>query len=262
MALLTDLIQMLIVQGGEKVRNWCLEVWGDYACFTRPEMKVERVSYDVMTPSAARAIFESILWKPAIRWNVTKIEVLNPIKWVSVRRNEVGKKVSAPTARQLSGAIGEPMGIFIEDERQQRAGLFLRDVRYRIHGYFDFIPPDKRKTVRSILPEFWAEEQEEIEIVRLDETEAKYAAMFERRVKKGQCFHRPYLGCREFACYFKLVDPQIEIVEPIDETRDLGFMLYDMDFEQDAGNPNPLFFRARIEKGVVNTNRKEVEVRG
>ena len=111
------------------LHNWCLEVWGDYACFTRPEMKVERVSYDVITPSAARAIFESILWKPAIRWHITKIEVLNPIKWISVRRNEVGKLVPSPTAKQLAGTLGEPMGIFIEDARQQRAGLFLRDVR-------------------------------------------------------------------------------------------------------------------------------------
>ena len=103
------------------LHNWCLEVWGDYACFTRPEMKVERVSYDVMTPSAARAIFESILWKPAIKWNVTKIEVLNPIKWTSVRRNEVGKKVTAPTAKQLAGDQGKPKGIFIEDERDRKS---------------------------------------------------------------------------------------------------------------------------------------------
>lgn len=245
------------------MRNWCLEVWGDYACFTRPEMKVERVSYDVITPSAARAIFESILWKPAIRWNVTKIEVLNPIKWISVRRNEVGKKVTPPTAKQLAGALGEPMGIFIEDERQQRAGLFLRDVRYRLHGYFDFIPLEKRKANRSILPEFWADEEEQTEIDRMDETEAKYAAMFARRAGKGQCFHRPYLGCREFACNFKLIkNPDAEPVETINDTRDLGYMLYDMDFERDPDDPAPLFFRAQINKGVVNTDRREVEVRG
>ncbi|EGO64862.1 type I-C CRISPR-associated protein Cas5c [Acetonema longum] len=244
------------------MHNWCLEVWGDYACFTRPEMKVERVSYDVMTPSAARAIFESILWKPAIRWNVTKIEVINPIKWISVRRNEVGRKMPNPTAKQMAGALGEPMGIFIEDERQQRAGLFLRDVRYRIYGYFDFIPPDQRKANHSVSPEFWADEQELAEKIRLDETEAKYAAMFERRAKKGQCFHRPYLGCREFACDFRLVDPQKEPVELIEETRDLGFMLYDMDFEKDENDPIPLFFRAWIENGAVNADRREVEVRG
>jgi CRISPR-associated protein Cas5d len=244
------------------LHNWCLEVWGDYACFTRPEMKVERVSYDVITPAAARAIFEAILWKPAIRWNVTKIEVLNPIKWVSVRRNEVGKTITKPTEKQLSGESSTPMGIFIEEERQQRAGLFLKDVRYRIHGYFGFIPPEKRKENISASPEFWADQQEVTEIIRMDETEAKYAAMFERRAKKGQCFHRPYLGCREFACYFRLVDLNEELVEPICETRDLGFMLYDMDFEKDANNPTPLFFRAYMDKGVINTDRREVEVRG
>lgn len=241
----------------------CLEVWGDYACFTRPEMKVERVSYDVITPSAARAIFESILWKPAIRWKITKIEVLNPIKWISVRRNEVGRVVPAPTEKQMAGVLGTPMGIFIEDARQQRAGLFLRDVRYRIHGYFDFIPPQQRKENYPVQSEVWADEQESAEIVRLDETEAKYAAMFERRAKKGQCFHRPYLGCREFACDFRLIkNPVEEPVEPINDTRDLGYMLYDMDFESDEKEASPLFFRAHLNRGVVNTDRREVEVRG
>jgi len=219
------------------LHNWCLEVWGDYACFTRPEMKVERVSYDVITPSAARGIFEAILWKPAIRWNIIKIEVLNPIKWISVRRNEVGKVIPRPTAKQMAGEDGTTsMGIFIEDERQQRAGLFLRDVRYRIHGYFEL----------------------------LDEMEdaAKYAAMFERRASNGQCFHRPYLGCREFACYFKLVDPAKEQAMPINETRDLGYMLYDLDFSTNPNEPTPQFFRAQMVNGVINTSRKEVEVRG
>jgi CRISPR-associated protein Cas5d len=245
------------------LHNWCLEIWGDYACFTRPEMKVERVSYDIITPSAARAIFESILWKPAIRWNITKIEVLNPIKWISVRRNEVGKVMPAPTSKQMSGVLGAPMGIFIEDERQQRAGLFLRDVKYRIHGYFDFIPPNERKRNHPVLKEVWADEEEREDIVRMDETAAKYAAMFERRAKKGQCFHRPYLGCREFACDFRLIkDPVEEFFEPISETRDLGFMLYDMDFEENASEPKALFFRAQMNNGIVNTNRREIEVRG
>lgn len=244
------------------MHNWCLEVWGDYACFTRPEMKVERVSYDVITPSAARAIFEAVLWKPAIRWNITKIEILNPVKWISVRRNEVGKVASA-TKKQMAGLPGAPMGIFIEDERQQRAGLLLRDVRYRIHGYFDFIPPSKRKNNYETKPGIWADQQENIKISMMDETEAKYAAMFERRARKGQCFHRPYLGCREFACDFRLIkDPTDEIVEPINLTQDLGFMFYDMDFDQDEKDPTPLFFRARMDKGVINTDRREVEVRG
>lgn len=244
------------------MHNWCLEVWGDYACFTRPEMKVERVSYDVITPSAARAIFEAILWKPAIRWHVTKIEVLNPIKWISVRRNEVGKTVPAPTASQMSGVLGEPMGIFIEDARQQRAGLFLRDVRYRIHGYFDFIPLAERENTFEGHEE-WADEKEMEASDIQCETEAKYAAMFERRAKKGQCFHRPYLGCREFACNFRLiVDTNDDISLPINETRDLGYMQYDIDFQSDKSKPVSLFFRASLQNGIVNTDRREVEVRG
>jgi CRISPR-associated protein Cas5d len=244
------------------VRNWCLEIWGDYACFTRPEMKVERVSYDVITPSAARAIFESILWKPAISWQVTKIEVLNPIKWVSIRRNEVGKEVYAPTAGQMAGEPSAPMGINIENERQQRAGLLLKDVRYRLHGYFDFIPPEERQANRAASPEFWAGEEERAASAGEDEKPAKYAAMFERRAQKGQCFHRPYLGCREFACYFKLVNSDDEPVAPIKDTRDLGFMLYDMDYAANLEDPPPLFFRALLEKGVVNTDRRKVVLHG
>ena len=111
------------------MKGFCLEVSGDFACFTRPEMKVERVSYDVITPSAARAIFDAILWKPAICWHVERIDVLNPVRWESVRRNEVGARMSPRTE-----------GIFIEDQRQQRAGLFLRDVAYTIHAHFGMTP--------------------------------------------------------------------------------------------------------------------------
>jgi CRISPR-associated protein Cas5d len=243
------------------MKNWCLEVWGEYACFTRPEMKVERVSYDVITPSSARAIFEAILWKPAIRWNITRIDVLNPIKWISVRRNEVGKTISGPTSSMLKGGKAEPLGLFIEDERQQRAGLFLRDVKYRLYGYFDFIPPEQRKTNRSTTPEFWADSSEEKEFIRADENDAKYAAMFGRRARKGQCFHRPYLGCREFAVNFRLVEDNTDTAFPISETCDLGWMLYDMDFG-DPADPTPLFFKAKMENGIINTDRKIVEVRG
>lgn len=240
---------------------WCLEIWGDYACFSRPEMKVERVSYDIITPSSARAIYEAILWKPAIRWNITRIEVLNPIKWISVRRNEVGRIFSLPNANQMNGDYNEPMGFAIEDHRQQRAGLFLRDVRYRIHGRFDFIPPGKRKYNTSSTPEYWSDFEEKQKAERQDENEGKYAAMFERRARKGQCFHRPYLGCREFACNFKLVSPEEEKACPIDKSDDLGWMLYDMNFD-DPNDPMPTFFRAKMENGVVLTDRNVVEVRG
>ncbi|NLD94448.1 MAG: type I-C CRISPR-associated protein Cas5 [Fibrobacter sp.] len=240
------------------MNDWCLEVWGDYACFTRPEMKVERVSYDVITPSAARAIYEAILWKPAIRWNITKIEVLNPIKWVSVRRNEVGKRISGPTSEMMENGTGKAMGLYIEDERQQRAGLFLQDVRYRLYAKFEFIPPEKRKNNKSLSEEFWADENEAEQTLRLDETPAKYAAMFERRAKKGQCFHRPYLGCREFACHFQLVNNDDNSKIPIAETRDLGWMLYDINFEN-INEPSAMFFRARIDSGVISVPARNSE---
>ena len=224
-------------------KTFCLDVKGDFACFTRPEMKVERVSYDVITPSAVRAIFSAIFWKPAIKWNVKKIEVLSPIKWISVRRNEVG-------------AVAVKNPIMIEDSRQQRAGLFLRDVHYRIYAEMEFIPINKRPKVLNEIPESLVSDEERQEI-RKDENPGKYHAMFERRAKKGQCFNQPYLGCREFSCEFKFVDNPEKAAEEfpaIPESRDLGFMLYDMDFEHPNpdGSINPAFFRATIENGIVN----------
>ena len=224
-------------------KTFCLDVKGDFACFTRPEMKVERVSYDVITPSAVRAIFSAIFWKPAIKWNVKKIEVLSPITWISVRRNEVG-------------AVAVKNPIMIEDSRQQRAGLFLRDVHYRIYAEMEFISINKRPKVLNEIPESLVSDEERQEI-RKDENPGKYHAMFERRAKKGQCFNQPYLGCREFSCEFKFVDnpeKEAEITPTINESRDLGFMLYDMDFEHpnSDGSINPAFFRATMENGIVN----------
>lgn len=231
------------------MKGFCLEVSGPMACYTRPEMKVERVSYDVITPSAARAIFEAILWKPAIRWRITKIEVLAPIKWISIRRNEVGKTVSNRSSH-----------MFIEDERQQRAGLLLRDVRYRLHGEFDFIPAEKRKKSENPVPEWLADSKEKDEI-RSDESPAKYAAMFERRASKGQTFHQPYLGCREFAAEFKLIrKEEAESPSPdcVSETRDLGWMLYDMDFS-DPNDIKPMFFRPQLVNGIVTVPHPDSE---
>lgn len=221
-------------------KEFCLEVWGPYACFTRPEFKVERVSYDVITPSAARAIFEAIFWKPAIRWQVTKIEVLNPIKWDSVRRNEVGAVAGKKTS-----------SIFIEDARQQKNSLLLKDVCYRIYAQLVYIPPKDRKNTNDECknPLIDAEERE---FIRKDENPGKYNAMFERRASKGQCFNQPYLGTREFAASFRLVFPEEEkLSSPIDESRDLGFMLYDMDFAGNPDNPNAMFYRAQMVKGVI-----------
>jgi CRISPR-associated protein Cas5d len=237
------------------MKGFCLEVSGDYACFTRPEMKVERVSYDVITPSAARGIFTAIFWKPAINWRITKIEVLNPIRWANIRRNEVSA-VASPKSD----------GILIEDVRQQRAGLILRDVRYRLWAEFDFIPLEKRSKSINPTPEWISDDEENMlysqMVARPDESEAKYAAIFDRRASKGQYFMHPYLGCREFSCKeIRLVkDVNQESVHPIAETRDLGFMLYDMDFS----NPKdikPMFYRPKMENGVIRVphpNSEEV----
>ena len=204
------------------MKSYTLEVTGDYACFTRPEMKVERVSYDIITPSAARSIFEAILWKPAIRWRINKIEVLNPIKWVSVRRNEVGAVASTRNAETAMRTGKGHLALYIEDERQQRAGLFLRDVAYRLHATLEIQP---NAGENNTLP--------------------KFMDMFERRASAGQCINQPYLGTREFACAFNLVGDIAKAVEstpPITESRDLGWMLYDMDFSQ-VNDPAPRFFK-------------------
>lgn len=209
------------------MRTYCLELSGPYACFTRPEMKVERVSYDVMTPSAARACFEAILWKPAIRWRVRKIEVLKPIRWINLRRNEVASVVSTRNVEAAMKAGTGDLGLYIEEDRQQRAGLFLRDAAYRIHADLEFL--------RERDPEA---------------SPAKYQEMFERRASKGQCVNQPYLGCREFAAAFRLVSDSDAEPAAIAETRDLGFMLHDLDFSTPA-DPQPRFFRAQLKDGVV-----------
>lgn len=225
-------------------KEFCLEVWGPMACFTRPELKVERVSYDVITPSSARAIFEAIFWKPAIRWQITRIEVMNDIKWTSVRRNEVGAVV-----------VKNP--IYIEEKRQQKNSLLLQDVRYRIWAKLEFIPQWKRKESKN--PHIDSEEANQL---RTDENPGKYNAMFERRARKGQCFNQPYLGTREFSASFRLVDVENEALDsPIAESRDMGLMLYDMDFENNVDKPDAMFYRAKMENGVIVVpprNSKEV----
>ena len=217
--------------------GFCLEVSGEYACFTRPEMKVERVSYDVITPSAARAIFESILWKPAIEWHIHKIEVLKPIKWINIRRNEVGAVLPVGNIKKAMKGGALPV-LFIEDARQQRAGLFLRDVAYRIHASFSLT----KKANAS-------------------DNAGKFAEMFKRRAKKGQCFNQPYLGCREFSCDFRLITDSHLSVPNISESRPLGWMLYDMDYQ--STEPMPLFFNAVMEKGIIEVpDRYDEEVKG
>ena len=220
----------------KKSRLLRLKVWGDNACFTRPEMKVERASYDVMTPSAARGILEAILWKPAIRWHVEQIDVLKPIRWESVRRNEVGSIMSPRSD-----------GIYVDDPkmRQQRAGLFLREVAYTIHARFEMT--DKAHENDNVF---------------------KFQEMFICRAGKGKCFQRPFMGCREFAAHFELVPHDQPLPVPIEKTpdlgfgrpRDLGWMLHDVyhDSNGDVGHIHcctdgckPHFYRATLAEGQM-----------
>ena len=212
------------------MKTYCLEVSGDFACFTRPEMKVERVSYDAITPSAARSVFEAILWKPAIRWQVRRIEVLKPIRWINLRRNEVATVVSTRNVQQAMQEGAGDLAIFVEDDRQQRAGLFLRDVAYRVHADL------------------------EVRTDRADpEPPQKFFAMFERRAAAGQCVNQPYLGCREFSARFRLVTDVASERPAIAETRDLGWMLHDLDFTNPE-DPQPVFFRAEMRAGVIEVS--------
>ena len=206
--------------------TFCLEVEGDLACFTRPEMKAERVSYDVITPSAARAIFEAILWKPAIDWEVERIEVLRPIRWLTIRRNEVASKVPTGSVRAAMRAGSGSLALYVDEDRQQRGSLLLRDVGYRLHARL--IPGRGER----------------------GEPLAKYEEMFRRRAARGQCVTQPYLGCREFDCRFRLVDEPADGRAALEETRDLGVMLYDLDYA-DPDHPSPIWFRARMERGAV-----------
>lgn len=208
------------------INSVCLRVWGDYACFTRPEMKVERVSYDVMTPSAARGVLEAIFWKPQIIWRITQIDVLKPIRWASVRRNEVASVISADNVKMAMKRGKGALGLYVEEDRQQRAALLLREVDYRIHAQFEL-------TAHA----------------GPDDTLGKYAAIFRRRAEKGQCFNQPYLGCREFSAAFAWVDTSALELAPIAETRDLGWMLYDLEYG--GFEPTPCFFRAQLNKGIL-----------
>lgn len=202
-----------------------LHAWGEWACFTRPEMKVERVSYDVMTPSAARGILEAIYWKPEIRWVIDRITVLNPIRFASIRRNEVSEKIALGTAAAVMKSGAGDLGIEITDFRQQRASLLLRRVAYLIDAHF--------------------------EIASGPENAAKHLDQFKRRARRGACFTRPYLGCREFAADFALIEDDNTMPLP-DESllgeRDLGWMLHDIDF---GGAKDARFFRAQMRDGVI-----------
>ncbi len=205
-----------------------LKVWGDFACFTRPEMKVERVSYDVMTPSAARGIVEAIYWKPEIRWRITRIRVLRPIRFTSLRRNEVASKIPAGTAATAMKNGRGSLGMYIEEDRQQRAATILRDVAYVIEAHFDILGGENNA--------------------------GKHLDQFNRRARDGRCYQRPFLGCREFPADFALIEdgqalPEVHRELRNEPERDLGYMLHDIDFDDGM---TPRFFRALLRRGVMD----------
>ena len=212
-----------------------LKVWGDYALFTRPENKAERMSYDVPTPSAARGILEAIHWKPAIRWVIDRIHVLKPIRFDSIRRNEVSQK--GPSASMIKSAAknGTALALLVEETRQQRAALVLRNVEYVIEAHFEMT-----------------------EQAGEGDNEGKHIDIFRRRARSGACFQQPCLGCREFPAWFALLEdeplPASELAN--DAPRDLGFMLYDIDF---AHGKMPMFYRPRMEQGIIDVARWKKE---
>ena len=223
-----------------------LEVWGDYALFTRPEMKVERVSYDVMTPSAARGLVEAIYWHPGLKWVIDRIHVCAPIRFTNLRRNEVkavipkiakSEKVAQEMLERGNAKI-KPLYI-IGDVRQQRAALLLRDVRYVIEAHFDMT--DKAAP---------------------GDNPGKFQDIVKRRIQRGQFYHQPCFGCREFPAQFKWCEEPLPCPDELKGTRDLGWMLYDMDYS-DPEDIKPLFFRAELKNGVLYVpERNSGEVRG
>lgn len=212
-----------------------VEVFGEYACFSRPEMKVERVSYDVMTPSAARGLLEAIYWHPGFKWCIDKINVLNPVSFTNIRRNEVKSVVSASGMKSLMmGGTAKNYSNTAEDI-QQRAAMILRNVHYVIEAHFELVPEKMAPT----------------------DHEGKFCDIMRRRLEKGQCYHQPCFGTREFPAGFRAWEGGEIVTAYPDTDRDLGFMLYDMDYS-DPKNITPMFFRAQLQKGVLDVTHCEV----
>ena len=208
-----------------------VEVWGDYACFSRPELKTERMSYDVMTPSAARGLLEAIYWHPGLRWVIDRIYVMQPIRFTGIRRNEVKSKISADNVRSAMSGGKQEVYLCTSEDIQQRAATVLQDVRYVIEAHF--VMTDQAAP---------------------SDNAGKFCDIMRRRLGKGQCYHQPCFGVREFPAQFRLW-PGGEI-PTTGETRDMGLMLYDMDYS-DLRNITPMFFRAALENGVLNVPAPE-----
>ena len=212
-----------------------LEVWGDYALFTRPEMKTERVSYDVMTPSAARGILEAIYWHPGMRYKIDSIRVCSPIRFTNVRRNELKSSISARSARTVMESGKGELFISAADDIQQRAALLLRDVRYIIEAHFEMT-----------------------EKAAASDNAGKFCDIIRRRIEKGAFYHQPYFGTREFPVFFAECKELPPCPEELKGRRDLGYMLWDMDYEN-KGDIRPLFFRAVMEDGVMRVPDRDSE---
>lgn len=206
-----------------------IRVWGDYALFTRPEMKVERVSYDIITPSAARGLIEAIYWKPAIRWVIDRIHVLKGIEFTNIRRNEVSEKISTSEAERRMKGSKAPFYLDAVDARQQRAAMVLKNVDYIIEAHFELVP----------------------EKAGPEETVEKHYNIALRRMRKGQYYHAPYLGTREFSAKVELIENGVIPASPLTGVCDLGWMLYDLDFA-DAKDIQPQFFKAEMRDGVID----------
>ena len=211
-----------------------VEVWGDYALFSRPELKVERVSYDVMTPSAARGLLEAIYWHPGMRWIIDKIYVLNPIRFTNIRRNEVSAVLSSAKAKAAMAGSKEELYICTQDYIQQRAAMVLQDVHYVIEAHF--VLTEKASP---------------------GDNAGKFCEIMRRRLEKGQCYHKPCFGTREFPVHFRPWQGGEPQTAYPNENRELGFMLYDMDYT-DSENIHPQFFRATLQRGVLDVRDCEV----
>ncbi len=216
-----------------------LEVWGDYACFTRPEMKTERVSNDVMTPSAARGLLEAIYWHPGMRWVIDRVRVCAPIRFTNLRRNEVKATINARSVRTVMERGKGELWLAAPEEIQQRAAMLLRDVRYVIEAHFDLT--DKAAP---------------------GDNPGKFQDIMRRRVERGQFYHQPCFGCREFPAHFRACEELPPCPEELKGERDLGYVLWDMDYS-DPENIVPLFFRAKLKDGVLEVpTRDSGEVKG
>lgn len=209
-----------------------VEVWGDFACFSRPEMKVERISYDVITPSAARGLLEAIYWHPGMKWRIDNIYVLSPICMTNIRRNEVKSKILASNVRGAMTGGRSELFINTSSDIQQRSSLVLQNVHYVIEAHFELT-----------------------ERANESDNAGKFQDIIKRRLQKGQCFHQPYFGCREFPARFR--EWKDDVISSIEETRDLGYMLWDMDYS-DPKDIRPMFFHAKLENGIVHVRDCEV----